>query len=162
MSLGPKGVEPAQILSGWKEVANYLGKGVRTVQRYERQLGLPVRRPAGKPRGSVVATKAELDGWVAACPIQHIFSLGTERDSRYAALATSIQNGLDQMTKLRDQMAALRGEVRESVKVLRQSVHNLQGELIPGSWAEPSTSSAALRRRKILSRNHPFQTKSIV
>ena len=24
------------IISGWKDIANYLGKGVRTVQRYER------------------------------------------------------------------------------------------------------------------------------
>lgn len=34
-----------EILSGWKEIANYLRKGVRTVQRYERELGLPIRRP---------------------------------------------------------------------------------------------------------------------
>jgi hypothetical protein len=52
------------IFSGWKDIANYLGKGVRTVQRYEGEFGLPVRRPAGKHRGSVLATKAELDEWV--------------------------------------------------------------------------------------------------
>jgi hypothetical protein len=53
-----------EIFSGWKEIARYLGKGVRTVQRYEREVGLPVHRPAGKPRGSVITTKAELDRWV--------------------------------------------------------------------------------------------------
>jgi hypothetical protein len=43
------------ILKGWKDIAKYLGCGVRTVQRWEK-LGLPVRRPAhrvasfGKPR----------------------------------------------------------------------------------------------------------------
>ena len=57
-----------EILSGWKDIANYLGKGVRTVQRYERELGLPVHRPAGKYVGSVIVTKAELDRWVAAGP----------------------------------------------------------------------------------------------
>jgi hypothetical protein len=31
-----------EILSGWKDIANHLGMGVRTVQRYERELGLPV------------------------------------------------------------------------------------------------------------------------
>ena len=33
-----------EILTGWNEIANYLGMGVRTVQRYERELGLPIRR----------------------------------------------------------------------------------------------------------------------
>ena len=58
------------ILSGWKEIANYLGKGVRTVQRYECELRLPIHRPAGKPRGSVTAIKTELDRWVKHNPDQ--------------------------------------------------------------------------------------------
>jgi len=65
-----KEATPLQFLSGWKEIANYLRKGVRTVQRYERELGLPVHRPAGKPAGYVIATKSELDGWVNAGPIR--------------------------------------------------------------------------------------------
>lgn len=52
-----------QILSGWKAIANYLGSGVRSVQRYERELGLPIYRPAGKPKSRVTAVKAELDRW---------------------------------------------------------------------------------------------------
>ena len=53
-------------LSGWKEIASYLGMGVRTVQRYEREMGLPIHRPTGKSHGTVIATKAELDGWLTA------------------------------------------------------------------------------------------------
>src|SRR5262249_12461236 len=75
MTERPRKSEPPQFLSGWKEIANYLGKGVRTVQRYELQMQLPVRRPAGKPWGSVVATKAELDAWVNASPIREVFRL---------------------------------------------------------------------------------------
>lgn len=52
------------ILSGWKEIANYLGRGVRTVQRYEIELQLPVRRPSNHPQGSVIAITVELDEWV--------------------------------------------------------------------------------------------------
>lgn len=52
---------PLEILTGWKDIANYLGKGVRTVQRYEREMGLPVHRPAG----AVVAVQAELTDWVS-------------------------------------------------------------------------------------------------
>src|SRR5215470_5278878 len=58
----------AQVLSGWKDIANYLAKGVRTVQRYERDFGLPVRRPAGKPSASVMAVKLELDRWIISRP----------------------------------------------------------------------------------------------
>jgi hypothetical protein len=31
-------------LTNWKEIAQYLDKGIRTVQRWEQQMGLPVRR----------------------------------------------------------------------------------------------------------------------
>jgi hypothetical protein len=60
----------AEIFSGWKEIANYLGRGVRTVQRYEREQRLPVHRLAGKSAGSVVATRTELDGWITAGPVR--------------------------------------------------------------------------------------------
>jgi len=59
-----------EIFSGWKEIANYLGKGVRTVQRYERDMHLPIHRPAGKAHGAVVATKGELDEWVNTSPVR--------------------------------------------------------------------------------------------
>ena len=58
------------VLHGWKEIANYMRKGVRSVQRYELQLGLPVHRIAGKSGSAVLATKAELDAWVSATPVR--------------------------------------------------------------------------------------------
>ena len=53
-----------RILTGWKEIANYLHRGVRTVQRYERERALPNHRPAGKVLAGVVAIQTELDNWV--------------------------------------------------------------------------------------------------
>ena len=53
-----------EYFSGWKEIANYLGKGVRTVQRYEGEMGLPIHRPAGKSSAAVMAIQSELDNWV--------------------------------------------------------------------------------------------------
>ena len=52
------------VLSSWKEIAAYLGKGVRTVQRWEQELALPVRRPVKHKAGIVVASRAELDAWL--------------------------------------------------------------------------------------------------
>jgi hypothetical protein len=53
-----------ELLTSWKEIAAYLGKGVRTVQRWEQQFGLPVRRPNEKAKGIVHATRHELDKWL--------------------------------------------------------------------------------------------------
>lgn len=50
-------------LDSWKEIAAYLRKGIRTVQRWERTQGLPVRRLGQDRTGSVFAYKAELDAW---------------------------------------------------------------------------------------------------
>ncbi len=54
------------ILSGWKEIAQYAGRGVRTVQRWE-NFGLPVRRPAGHSRSAVAAQSDEIDTWLRNC-----------------------------------------------------------------------------------------------
>lgn len=58
--------EDVTTFTSWKEIANYLGKGVRTVQRWETQLGLPVQRPNHKDKGIVRASREDLDKWVAA------------------------------------------------------------------------------------------------
>ena len=52
------------LLNGWKEIAQYLGRGVRTVQRWETELALPVRRPRGRSRSAVLAFTADLDAWL--------------------------------------------------------------------------------------------------
>ena len=51
-------------LTSWKEIAQYLGKGVRTVQRWERDMGLPVRRPQGRDKGVVFALAEDIDDWL--------------------------------------------------------------------------------------------------
>jgi hypothetical protein len=54
------------ILTSWKEIAQYMGKGVRTVQRWEAYFGLPVRRPTANSHHAVLAIPAELDAWIQA------------------------------------------------------------------------------------------------
>jgi hypothetical protein len=58
------------ILNSWKEIANYLGRGVRTVQRWERDLRLPVHRPKGKDRSAVLAFPEELNSWLQQTPVR--------------------------------------------------------------------------------------------
>lgn len=59
-------------LNSWKEIAQYLGRGVRTVQRWEAELGLPVRRPRGTSRSAVVAVAYELDQWMSRSPLHKV------------------------------------------------------------------------------------------
>src|ERR1700746_920903 len=54
------------LLEGWKAIADYLHKTERTVQRWEKTKGLPVRRfnATSPEEGSrVFALKSELDAW---------------------------------------------------------------------------------------------------
>ena len=51
-----------EVLSCWKDIARFFGKGVRTVQRWETEWGMPVYRLAGE-RGIVFAHPEELRFW---------------------------------------------------------------------------------------------------
>jgi hypothetical protein len=129
--------QPPQILSGWKQIANHLGKAVRTVQRYERQLGLPVRRPAGKSRASVIASRAEVDGWVQASPTREMFRL-RDAQKQFRSSAVSLKETIGEMSWLRDQMHQLRTEAERSMQKLRETVYELQG-VGRNRWVEPPT-----------------------
>lgn len=50
-------------LDSWKAIAAYLGRGVRTVRRWEREEDLPVHRHVHRVLGSVYAFRSEIDVW---------------------------------------------------------------------------------------------------
>jgi Tol biopolymer transport system component len=62
ISSGQEGNEPGH-LESWKEIAAYLKRDVRTVQRWEKLENLPVHRHIHSKLGTVFAYKAELDAW---------------------------------------------------------------------------------------------------
>lgn len=51
-------------LDSWKAIAEYLGRDVGTVRRWEKAQGLPVRRVPGGRGRSVFAFTEEIDGWL--------------------------------------------------------------------------------------------------
>ena len=53
-------------LDSWKAIAAYLGRDERTVRRWEREKGLPVRRVAGERGASVFAFTEEIDAWLSS------------------------------------------------------------------------------------------------
>jgi hypothetical protein len=50
-------------LDSWKEIAAYLNRNVRTVQRWEKREGLPIHRHVHERASSVSAYKKEIDAW---------------------------------------------------------------------------------------------------
>jgi len=50
-------------LDSWKEIAEHLGRDVRTAIRWEHERGLPVHRVPGERRGVVFAYPSEIDDW---------------------------------------------------------------------------------------------------
>lgn len=79
-------VANGRMLNSWKEIANYAGRGVRTVQRWEAKFGFPVHRLYNGPRSPVMAFVAELDSWFTTAAMNS----GLER--RSSARNTRISN----------------------------------------------------------------------
>jgi hypothetical protein len=84
-------------LSSWKEIAHYVGKGVRTVQRWERETGLPVRRPQGEGKGKVLAFPEEIDGWMHSA----FTRTGDEEESELSLLRFRVEQLLAENQELR-------------------------------------------------------------
>ncbi len=60
----PKNHSNEHRLNTWKEIAQYLGCGVRTCRRWEIELGLPVHRVRDSGKSRVYAHKDEIDEWL--------------------------------------------------------------------------------------------------
>src|SRR5215475_630309 len=70
-------------LNSWKEISAYLDRGVRTIQRWEREMALPVHRIGRGPKSPVHAFPGELQAWMLRMGKEHseIIS-GTGRANR--------------------------------------------------------------------------------
>lgn len=58
-----RSVDRGKRLDSWKEIATYLGRDVRTIQRWETRDNLPVHRLQHSKIGSVFAYTGEIDAW---------------------------------------------------------------------------------------------------
>lgn len=91
------------------------------MQRYELQLGLPIRRPAGKERGFVVATTAELDAWIHASPVKESLVLRRKPPEAGAALET-LRAFIAEHHRLREEMTRARTEMHDAMELLREGI----------------------------------------
>lgn len=123
----------ATVLTSWKDIARYMGKGVRTVQRWEQDFGLPVRRPRGANKKAVLARPSDLDAWVA-------LRCSSRSSDLIVALPTVNDNpATDGRRQSFSVLCALNAEIqtsralRKTNKVLLAEIHaaleNLRGQI---------------------------------
>jgi hypothetical protein len=103
------------VLNSWKEIAQYVGRGVRTVQRWE-SLGLPARRPHGKSRSAVLAISDELDAWLRICPARRL-------DSTSSKALTEVRDVMRQNAELR---ACCRRVREDHARTMAKLIANLK------------------------------------
>ena len=135
--------DPA-VLTCWKDIANYLGKGVRTVQRWEHDLGLPVRRPEGLDhKSSVMVYSRDLDVWLHSRwsrRLPHDAPTLSYPSAERAALSTEITNGLRISRELRAELRLLRGDHQVLIRQLASNLTILHQSCRQQPWASDTTS----------------------
>lgn len=108
------------VLSGWNNIANYIGRSVTTAQRYERTLGLPVRRLGKGPKPPVHALQSELDRWLQGTKAEHIGREMREDLDLHPNLFTSGDGAL--LARIMDRIHSL-----TNVTLYRRNYHMLFG-----------------------------------
>jgi hypothetical protein len=102
------------LLTCWKDIAQYMGKGVRTVQRWEQQLDLPVRRPRGSSyKSAVMARAADLDLWLASR-----WSRRSEEEHGHGSIRINLESTIQTARELRAAHGALLHDVSSEVQML--------------------------------------------
>jgi hypothetical protein len=115
--------ESSAVLSSWKDIARYLGKGVRTVQRWEQHHGLPVRRPAGAAsKSAVLLNRTEVDEWLVSRFSRRVRpNRPLVRENEPSALArSSLREGIRTTHELRMANQALTAQICDSIRTLTE------------------------------------------
>ena len=114
-----------EVLNSWKEIARYLKRGIRTVQRWEEELNLPVRRPR-TGRSPVLAIRAELDVWIKNSVIKRQQSRNNgNSQSASESLISFSRELLLASQQLREEVARSRIELRGAINNLHATVRRV-------------------------------------
>jgi hypothetical protein len=113
--------QPAKVLTSWKEIAMYFGMGVRTVQRWERDLGLPVLRPQGTGyKSTVLAYPDDLEIWLRSGGLRRgLLDRHSHAKDNHRSCLPELRNEIRLSRDLRAANEALVLEILRSLQVLR-------------------------------------------
>lgn len=110
--------ESTSVLTSWKEIARYVGKSVRAIQRWERVLGFPVRRAKLGTKSIVLAIPSEINAWVQSQQFPH-GQLGSA-ESEQALLLRSLDALRTENQELQRQLVLERTKGGESAAGLQE------------------------------------------
>lgn len=137
-----------RVLTSWKEIASYLGKGVRTVQRWEKDFGLPVRRPVHSDKSAILARTSDLDAWIAMrCSTRSRDDGAASQNHQLLAARSSLVAALTTARMLHDNHATLVSEVQAALAGLHREIRRMQQDAetrSPAPVAEVPQDSALL------------------
>ncbi len=121
-------------LDSWKEIAAYLGREVRTVQRWAKSGHLPVHRIPGGERPRVFALKVEIDAWLGAG--------GPERGGQAGAEGRPESAPAESVSPLRrPTVAASDGRRRHIALLVLVAALLFGGAAALGRWLRPAGSA---------------------
>ena len=128
--------EDSTVLSSWKDIARYLGKGVRTVQRWERHLGLPVRRPIGaSQKSAVMLYRGDVDEWLATRFSARTLLKEGEEGNRFSRSARStLKDRIRTARELRTTNQKLTEQIGASVRLLTERCDLLTTQSVQEPW----------------------------
>jgi hypothetical protein len=109
-------------LNSWKEIASYLDKSVRTVQRMEK-IGLPVRRLSPGARASVVADVRDIDAWVRSA---HAHGFAFPESSRQLIFRGALFDSVQTARLLRAELMLLRESQKSGLAQLAANIARLE------------------------------------
>src|SRR5262249_42450837 len=107
-----------RILNSWKEISNYIGRGVRTVQRWEELYGLPVHRAAGRDRSAVYALSDEVDAWLRMGKMHEVPKAHREvtpqAAEQYPSIVERTSTLIERLRLLRQQSQKIRSQLERN------------------------------------------------
>ena len=132
------------ILNSWKEIASYLGRGVRTVQRWEK-IGLPVRRLHSGRRAPVIAAADDLDNWLLAARRN---GHNTPQPPQQLLIRGDLSHTLQRARLLREELKATREGERLALHQLTSSIAALRIYCSMQSHEDPANAAFVLQRER--------------
>jgi hypothetical protein len=144
--------EDSTVLSSWKDIARYLGKGVRTVQRWERHLGLPVRRPIGaSQKSAVLLYRGDVDAWLATrFSARSLEKSEAQADQSSRSARSTLREGIRTARELRTANHALTEQISASIRLLTERCDLLTTQGLQEPWrTADSVRSAELPAPKL-------------
>jgi hypothetical protein len=136
------GLNGTASLQSWKEISLYTGSGIRTLQRWERSNGFPIRRPSGIARSAVFAMRSEVDAWLLARGCYRQLKLFTGSPSLTMQQAAHPEREIRKMAvgadRLRTQLLLVqqeRNRLHENTSTLKRLVNSVKERCVRGKRA---------------------------